>query len=143
LYQQLVEELQQESGIHAEVAYSQGPGIEGILARSCVAVLHFSTMFLDCLRHGIPIVSFSWHWFPNKRHYQEEGLFNFADDLAHLEELIRKGIAGHLEVRRDGLDAFLARTSPEEVSRVLRKIWESRLNQADAAQQHSLGASAD
>jgi hypothetical protein len=143
LYQQLVEELQQESGIHAEVAYSQGPGIEGILARSCVAVLHFSTMFLDCLRHGIPIVSFAWHWFPNKRHYQEEGLFNFADDLAHLEELIRKGIAGHLEVRRDGLDAFLARTSPEEVSRVLRKIWESRLNQADAAQQHSLGASAD
>ena len=122
-YQQLVKELRDKSGIHAEVAYSQGPGVEEILARSCVAVLYFSTMFLDCLRHGIPVISFAWHWFPNKQHYEEENIFNFARDLGHLEELVHKGIADELPSRRQGLEAFMAATKPEEVSQVLQGLW--------------------
>ena len=66
-YRQLVGELSRELGISVQVTYSQGPGAEEVLARSSVAVLFFSTMFLDCLRHGIPIVGFGWHWFPKQR----------------------------------------------------------------------------
>lgn len=139
-YESLVQELQEASGTRAEVTYSQGPGVEDVLARACVAVLHFSTMFLDCLRHGIPIVSFAWHWFPNKQHYQREDIFNFAENLQHLEELIHSGIAGRLRARRDGLEAFLARTKPEEISRTLRMIWESRGDKGDAGQQRYVAA---
>lgn len=134
-YQSLVQELEQKSGNHAEVLYSQGPGLEDALARSCVAVLYFSTMFLDCLRHGIPIISFDWHWFPNKRHYEQEGIFKFANSLAHLEELIREGVAGLLRSRRDGLEAFMAGTKAEEISRLLADLWGSRVSVDAGVQQ--------
>jgi hypothetical protein len=125
-YQQRVGELQQELGITAEISYSQGPGAEEALARSSVAVLYFSTMFLDCLRHGIPIVSFGWHWFPNKRRFEEEGIFNFARDLQDLEALITQGVEGTLPLRRAGLEQFLTQTEPGEISKFFREIWERR-----------------
>jgi hypothetical protein len=134
-YRSLVQELQQTSGSHAEVLYSQGPGVEDVLARSCVAVLYFSTMFLDCLRHGIPIISFDWHWFPNKQHYEQEGIFQFANSLVHLEELIREGVAGLLRSRRDGLEAFMAGTKADEISRLLADLWGSRVSVGAGVQQ--------
>ena len=126
LYQQRVAKLQQELGIKAGVSYSQGPGAEEVVARSCVAVLYFSTMFLDCLRHGIPIVSFGWHWFPNKRRFEEERIFNFASNLQDLEALIRQGVEGTLPLRRAGLEQFLTQTEPGDVSKFFREIWERR-----------------
>jgi hypothetical protein len=83
-------------------------------------------MFLDCLRHGIPIVSFGWHWFPNKRQFEEEGIFNFASDLKKLAELVREGIEGRLPQRRAGLTEFMASSQPEETSRLFREIWNAR-----------------
>lgn len=141
-YQRLVNELQR-AGKQVEVLYSQGPGVDGALRRCCVAILHFSTMFIDCLRQGIPIISFDWHWFPNKRHYAEEKIFNLASSLADLEELLRKGIAGQLRSRRDGLETFSAPTKPEEVSRVLLDFWHSRVQASDRMGQRSLAHSAD
>jgi hypothetical protein len=125
-YEQAVAELQQELGVQAEVGYSQGPGADEVFARSCVAVLHFSTMFLDCLRHGIPIVSFGWHWFPNKRHFEEEGILHFAADLRGFESLVRQGIDGKLPVRRDGLDEFLAPSEPQGLTEFFKQIWDGR-----------------
>jgi hypothetical protein len=125
-YEQAVAELRQELGVQAEVAYSQGPGADEVFARSCVAVLHFSTMFLDCLRHGIPIVSFGWHWFPNKQQFQEEGIFHFADDLRGFESLVRQGIDGKLPVRRDGLEEFLAASEPQGLTEFFKQIWDGR-----------------
>ena len=125
-YEGEIRALQAELGSTAEVEYSQGPEAEQVLARACVAVLHFSTMFLDCLRHGIPIVSFGWHWFPNKQHFADEGIFNFASDLANLEELVRQGIDGRLPRRTSGLDEFLAPSQPEEISKCFREIKKNR-----------------
>jgi hypothetical protein len=139
-YQDLVQELQQASGNHPEVVYSQGPGMEEILQRSCVAILYFSTVFLECLRHGISIISLGWHWFPNKRHFEEEGIFNFAASLDSLEALIQKGIAGQLPSRRDGLETFLAPTKPEEICGLLAELRESRAEEDAAFQQHSFAA---
>jgi hypothetical protein len=139
-YHSLVEELQPTSGTQAEVAYSQGPGVEEVLTHSSVAVLFSSTMFLDCLRHGIPIISFGWHWFPNKRHYEEAEIFNFAGSLGHLEELIHKGIAGELRSRHDGLEAFMAPMKPEHISHFLAELWESRVKADGGVQLHSLAA---
>ncbi len=125
-YERAVFELQEEMGLQADVGYSQGPGVEEVLARSCVAVLHFSTMFLDCLRHGIPIISFGWHWFPNKRQFEEERIFNLASDLRSFEALLQQGIDGRLPLRRTGLEEFLAPSRPEEISKFFKDIWDSR-----------------
>ena len=127
-YQRAVAELEQELGHHADVGYSQGPGAEEVFGRSCVAVLHFSTMFLDCLRHGIPIVAFGWHWILYKRRFEEERIFNFASDLKHFEKLIRQGIAGELSLRRTGIEEFLVETEPAEISKFFRELWERRDN---------------
>lgn len=125
-YERLVAELREEIGVRADISYSQGRGVEEVFARSCVAVLYFSTMFLDCLRHGIPIISFGWHWFPNKRQFEEEGIFNFASDLKHFEALVRQGIEGRLLRRRIGLEEFLATSKPEEISKFFQDIWNGR-----------------
>jgi hypothetical protein len=125
-YRQLVSELQRELGLRYEVIYSQGPGAEEILARSSVAILYFSTMFLDCLGRSIPIISPDWHWFPNKRHFKQAAIFNFASDLSDLERLIQQGINGLLAPRRTSLEDFLAPSQPEEISRILKDLWQSR-----------------
>jgi len=125
-YQRMAAELQQELGVHVDVSYSQGPGAEEILSRSCVAALYASTMFLDCLRHGIPIVSFGWHWFANQKQYESEEIFNSARDLVHLEALLKKGVDGDLPVRRSGLEQFLAHTRPDEIANFFREVWDSR-----------------
>lgn len=132
-YQQAVAALQQKPGVQAEVAYSQGPGADEVFARSCVAVLHFSTMFLDCLRHGIPIISFGWHWFPNKRQFEEEGIFQFASDLRSFESLVRQGIEGNLPLRRDGLEEFLAPSQPQALADFFKQIWDERRSGSGAA----------
>ncbi len=140
-YQRLVDALQRQADNRVEVLYSQGPGAEEVLTHSCVAVLYFSTMFLDCLRHGIPIISFGWHWFPNKRHYEAEQIFNFARNLGHFEELLNAALAGKLRSRRDGLETFLASTQAEDVSRLLAQIWESRSRVEATAASYAAGAS--
>ena len=125
-YERAVAELQQELHLQAEVGYSQGPGADDVFARSCVAVLHFSTMFLDCLRHGIPIVSFGWHWFPNKRLFDEEKIFQFASDLRSFERLVLQGIEGNLPVRRAGLEQFLAQSHTQALAKFFLQIWDTR-----------------
>jgi hypothetical protein len=125
-YEHAIKELKKELSVVLDVAYSQGPNVEEVLSRTCVAVLHFSTMFLDCLRHGIPIVSFDWHWFPNKRQFQEEGIFHLARDLRDFENLLQQGIAGVLPARKDGLEEFLAPSHPEELKALLKQVWDER-----------------
>lgn len=130
-YQRLVSEIQQQLGFRCDVVYSQGPGAEEILGRSCVAVLYFSTMFLDCLRHNIPIVSLDWHWFPNKSHFKEAKIFNFASDLRHLERLVQSAIDGRLPSCSGSLNDFLAPSRPEEIAQVLNDVWRSRPGSAE------------
>ena len=125
-YEQAVAELQRELGLEAEVGYSQGPGADQVFARARVAVLHFSTMFLDCLRHGIPIVSFGWHWFGNKHQFEEEGIFHFASDLRSFEGLVHQGLEGRLPFRGDGLEEFLAPSRPKELAKLFKEIWDTR-----------------
>lgn len=125
-YQHAVAELQEEMRVSVDVSYSQGPGVELVFARARVAVLHFSTMFLDCLRYGIPIVSFDWHWLPNKHQYAQEGIFHLANDLSDFEGLVRRGVEGNLPVRKDGIEEFLAPSQPEELTVFFRQIWDAR-----------------
>jgi hypothetical protein len=78
-------------------------------------------------------VSFGWHWFPNKRQFEEEGIFQFASDLRSLEDLVRQGTEGNLPVRRAGLEEFLAPSQPRALAKFFRQIWDARRSASSGA----------
>jgi len=87
--------------------------LDSLLANTAVAVTYSSTVFLDCLRHGIPIISFDWHDFAYKSLIEEHNVFHFARDLADLESLaIQIGRNSALAVNRDGQVAWQRRLGP-------------------------------
>jgi hypothetical protein len=114
-YRNIVERLSSELNLKVNVEYSQGPGIDAILANAAVAVTYSSTVFLDCLRRGIPIVSFDWHDFAYKSLIERHGVFHFAKSLADLERLVAEAVAGRLTANSE-YERFLAPTSQQEVS---------------------------
>jgi hypothetical protein len=112
-YKRMVTRVARKEPAAPRIVYSQGPGLEDVLRGSAVAVLYFSTVFLECLRLGIPILSFAWHDFPYKREYEQRGIFHFARNLKDLDEVAARGLRGELPANRGKLQELLAPTSPE------------------------------
>jgi hypothetical protein len=98
-----------------DVTFSQGPGLHSVLSRAAVAVTYSSTVFLDCIKLGVPIVSFDWHHFSYKRQVEKYGAFHFAQSLAHLRELLTEALRGSLQAYRGAIEPFLANSSAEEI----------------------------
>lgn len=113
LYRQILERLSSE-GFNANLEFSQGPELDRAISRSAVAVLYSSTVFLDCLRLGVPIVSFDWHDFAYKEQLKQYGVFNFAENLKHLNDLLVDGLTNRLKPATN-YDDFLAPTSVEAI----------------------------
>jgi hypothetical protein len=97
------------------VTFSQGPGLHSVLSRAAVAVTYSSTAFLDCIKLGIPIVSFDWHHFSYKPQIEKYGVFHFAQNLAHLRQLLTEALRGSLPGYRGTIEPFLANSSAEEI----------------------------
>ena len=98
-----------------DVTFSQGSGLHSVLSRAAVAVTYSSTVFLDCIKLGVPIVSFDWHHFSYKRQIEEYGVFHFARSLAHLRELLSAALRGTLQGYRGTIEPFLADSSAEAI----------------------------
>jgi hypothetical protein len=113
-------------GASVQVTYSQGPGLDDLLARSAVAVTFCSTVFLDCLRYRVPIISFGWHDFSYKRQIEEYGVFHFCNSLGDLERLIGLALCGNLLEFSASAAPFLANTTDDEVSGALRRLAGAR-----------------
>jgi hypothetical protein len=120
-YRAMVERVSAELKLPMQVEYSQGAGLDSVLANTAVAVTYSSTVFLDCLRHGIPIISFDWHDFAYKSLIEQHKVFYFARDLADLESLAERALNGELPVSKD-YDRFLAPTSKIEWSLVSKSL---------------------
>lgn len=114
-YRRLVEKLSPQRA--PQVSYSQGTPADAVLRQSDVAVSFYSTMFLDCLRYGVPIISLDWHNWPFKEQYKAKRAFIFASSLRHLEELVREGIGSRLTSQMGSIEDFAAPTTAEEVRR--------------------------
>lgn len=117
IYESLMSKIAAEHNLRPEVAFSTGPTLEQAIRGSAVAMLHSSTVFLDCLRYKVPIVSFDWHHFAYKRGIETQRVFSFARDLSHLEELLMAGLKGELEASLE-YQNFLAPTSEHEIRQV-------------------------
>jgi hypothetical protein len=99
----------------ADVTFSQGPGLQSVLVRAAVAVTYYSTVFLDCIRQRVPIVSLDWHHFSYKRQIEEHDVFHFAKSLAHLQQLVTEALHGSLPAYRGTIEPFLANTSEDDL----------------------------
>ncbi len=117
IYEAMLSKIVAEHNLRPEIAFSTGPTLEDAIQASAVAMLHSSTVFLDCLRRRVPIVSFDWHHFAYKRGIEKHNVFSFAKNLNHLEELLVAGLKGMLTPSREYED-FLAPTSEDEVRQV-------------------------
>jgi hypothetical protein len=114
-YRSVLEPMQASSTLKVEVAYSQGPGLEAAVANASVAVTFCSTVFLDCLRHSVPIVSFGWHQFSYKNLISAYGIFKFANSLEHLTQLIEESCLNEGEERSSRYNEVLAPTTEAEL----------------------------
>lgn len=115
-YKNVTEKAMRSLSLSVPVEFSKGPGLEGALERSAVAVMYSSTVFLDCLRFEVPVVSLDWIDFSYKNLLQKHEVFHFARNLKHLRELVLKAVRGELTPKSDSQE-FLADTRPEELKR--------------------------
>lgn len=91
-YQHLVQQSQSASRSKVNISYSQGGEISTLLQQAAAVVMYTSTLFLDCIRHGIPIISFQWMHFGAMEALKAYDVFHYAEDYTALRKLI-KGVA--------------------------------------------------
>lgn len=109
-YRERINKLMQVDECAVRITFSRGEGLDDLLIRTAVAVTYCSTVFLDCLRHHVPLVSFAWHDFSFKQQIEEEGVFWFAKDLEDLRQLIEKSFCQELPAYLLDTKPFLANT---------------------------------
>jgi hypothetical protein len=114
-YQSAIARLKRKQKSDAMVSYSQGEGLDELLARAAVAITFCSTVFLDCLSHKVPVISFSWHDFSFKRQIEDYGVFHFCDSLSELSELVQEALSGELPPYADSTEPFLDSNSGDEI----------------------------
>ena len=120
-YRQALGRICSERKISPEVAFSSGPGLEDAIRGSAVVLLYFSTVFLDCLRLGVPIVSPDWHHFAFKDMVRKHGVFHFARDLRGLRTLLSEGLAHKLPASSNH-EQFLAQTPQHELQKFFEQL---------------------
>lgn len=131
-YKSSVSQLMRKLRKNVSVTYSQGAGLDEVLSGAAVAVTFFSTVFQDCLRHNVPIISLDWHDFASKAQMAEQGAFTFAKTLAHMKELVLDGVTGRLSGSATVIAPFLDETSEETLRSTIRNLLSASEKQ-DAA----------
>lgn len=65
-----------------DVSFSKGGALEAVLNQTDVALMAFSTVFLNCLASGIPVIGTGWYPFIWQMPLNAGGYMRFADSLA-------------------------------------------------------------
>ena len=125
-YRGRVDRLARVAKRRARVRLSQGPGLERDLARAAAVLTYWSTVFLDCVRDQIPIISFGWHDFSFKPGIERNGVFHFARDLADLERLATIALRGQLPAFSGRVEPFLAASATDQLARQLAEMAQIR-----------------
>lgn len=97
------------------IHYSQGVGLEVLLDQALVAVTYASTVFLDCLRKNVPVISYGWYEFSYKKQIEKYGVFHFCNSLHELASMIERAVSGDLQPYASSVEPFLAECSDSEV----------------------------
>lgn len=121
-YKKMINKLQKNMPSKVLVTYSQGGCISELISHAITVIMYCSTVFLDCIRYDIPIISFNWIHFGFMERLKEYKIFYFANNLSDLKRLIMRAMLGELPVKLKTADFFLAKTSSLELQNNLTKI---------------------
>ncbi len=86
--------------------FQKGGSLEPLLADTDVAIMFSSTVFLNCLASGIPVISLGWYPFMWRRELEAEGLVHYADDPEEVLALVSD--LGRAPPAPTGIDRVLA-----------------------------------
>lgn len=64
-----------------EVHFDKGGSLEHVLARTDVGLVFFSTVFLNCIASGIPVVGLGWYPLVWQDRLERENMTHFVDSL--------------------------------------------------------------
>lgn len=122
LHRKHVKNLYKNNKIDIDVHYSYKENIPELLNGASAAIMYFSTVFMDCLSLGVPIISYDWLSFPHKKNIEPYHIFNFAENLFQLRALIKKALTAELLPAHIDKKLFLAETTEVEARKVLHQL---------------------
>ncbi|OGT39857.1 MAG: hypothetical protein A3E81_01675 [Gammaproteobacteria bacterium RIFCSPHIGHO2_12_FULL_36_30] len=122
LHRNHIKKLYKNNMIDVQVEYNYKENISDLLNGAAAAIMYFSTVFMDCVKSGIPVISYDWLHFPLKKHIAPHEIFNFAKNLQELRTLIRKALSSELLPSNIDKKLFLCETTDVEAKAVFRKL---------------------
>jgi hypothetical protein len=75
-------------GLPADVSFDKGGSLEPVLAKTDVAIMAFSTVFLNCLASEIPVVGTGWYPFMWQAQLAKSNYIRFSDSIANVEHYL-------------------------------------------------------
>lgn len=73
-----------------DVYFDKGGSLERVLARTDVGLVFFSTVFLNCIASGIPVVSLGWYPLVWRGRLERKNLIHFVDSLEEAMTVIER-----------------------------------------------------
>ena len=110
-YQMILKSLLEKYSINIEIEYSQIEPLDTILLKASACVLFCSTVFIDCIKLGIPIISFDWIDYSYKKWLREHNVIYYALDLFDFKCYLTKGLGDKLPGNFKHYDFFIAQTA--------------------------------
>ncbi|EKD55021.1 MAG: hypothetical protein ACD_60C00028G0018 [uncultured bacterium] len=137
-YEIYIKQLLKRVGFPIRISYSSGNDLDEVLQKACAVVLVNSTVFLDCIKYSVPIISFDWVDFWFKDRIKQYAVFNFAKNLQDFYELIMAAYRGELWPVRQNADYILANTPSREIKSALAEMLKHKLTAVDEAHELQL-----
>lgn len=129
MYRQVVAELGRHHALDISyVRYSFGAGLDEVVRDSAVAVTFCSTVFLDCLRYKVPVVSFGWHDFSFREQVEKERVFHFAESLEDLKRLVVEALHGALPCFSGKTQPFLDPTDENQIHDFFSRVVHNKVD---------------
>ena len=121
-YKKQVKALSRDASHQRAITYSQYDPLDPLLKKAAAAVMFGSTVFMDCIRLNVPIISFAWYDFAIKNKISQYQIFNFAKDLADFKNLIHQASRRELQIHTKDAHFILHDTSDDVMKQHINKL---------------------
>ena len=93
-----------------EVQFSKGGSLDSVLQETDLALMFFSTVFLNCIASGIPVIGLGWYPHIWRKPLEKSGVIHFADSIPEVMRLVESLLQQPSQII--GVEHFLAPVPP-------------------------------
>jgi aminopeptidase-like protein len=114
-FQNIMNKISNELSVKIAIKYDQGGDLDALLERALAVIMVKSTVFLDCIKHNVPVISFDWcdYWF--KERIKSYNIFHFTKNLADFEQTVIEAGCGNLKASMNNPELILGKTHEREI----------------------------